>query len=64
MKTTTLRMFAILSIVFITWINTRGIGVGKVVQNVFTVAKVGSLACLVLLGFAYSTSAAHSANSR
>jgi basic amino acid/polyamine antiporter, APA family len=55
-------LLAILSIVFITWINTRGLSVGKLVQNVFTVAKVGSLAALVLVGFAYSTAAAHSAN--
>jgi APA family basic amino acid/polyamine antiporter len=55
-------LLAILSIVFITWINTRGLSVGKIVQNVFTVAKVGALAALVLVGFAYSTAAAHSAN--
>jgi basic amino acid/polyamine antiporter, APA family len=55
-------LLAIVSIVFITWLNTRGLRVGKLVQNVFTVAKVGSLAALVLLGFAYSTTMARSIN--
>ncbi len=44
-------LLAILSIVLLTWINTRGLRTGKVVQNIFTVTKVGSLAGLVLLGF-------------
>ena len=55
-------LLAIASIVFITWLNTRGLRIGKVVQNVFTVAKVGSLAALVLLGFFYSTAIARAAN--
>jgi APA family basic amino acid/polyamine antiporter len=55
-------LLAIASIVFLTWINTRGLRVGKIVQNVFTVAKVGSLAALVLLGFWFSTEVARTAN--
>jgi basic amino acid/polyamine antiporter, APA family len=55
-------LLAIASIVFITWLNTRGLRIGKVVQNVFTVAKVGSLAALVLLGLFYSTAIARAAN--
>ena len=43
-------LLAILSIVFLTWINTRGLRLGKIVQNVFTVTKIVSLAGLVLLG--------------
>src|SRR5271154_6981925 len=48
-------LLAILSIVLLTWINTRGLGLGKIVQNVFTVAKTAALAGLVLLGLAYAT---------
>jgi APA family basic amino acid/polyamine antiporter len=55
-------LLAILSIVFLTWVNTQGLGFGKVVQNVFTVAKALSLAALVVLGFWFSTSAARTAN--
>jgi len=55
-------LLAILSIVLLTWINTRGLRMGKIVQNIFTVAKTISLAALVLLGLAFSTVAARSAN--
>ncbi len=55
-------LLAIASIVLITWLNTRGLRIGKIVQNVFTVAKVGSLAALVLLGLFYSTAVARAAN--
>lgn len=55
-------LLAILSIVLLTWVNTRGLRLGKIVQNVFTVTKVGSLAALVLLGFWFTTVAARSAN--
>src|SRR5450432_2100796 len=55
-------LLAILSIVFLTWVNMHGLAFGKIVQNVFTVAKAFSLAALVILGFWFSTSAAHTAN--
>ncbi len=55
-------LLAILSIVLLTWINTRGLRLGKIVQNIFTVAKTISLAGLVLLGVLFSTIAARSAN--
>jgi basic amino acid/polyamine antiporter, APA family len=55
-------LLAILSIVLLTWINTRGLRMGKIVQNIFTVAKTISLAALVLLGVVFSTIAARSAN--
>jgi APA family basic amino acid/polyamine antiporter len=47
-------LLAILSIVFITWINTRGLRPGAIVQNIFTVTKIGALAGLVLLAFLFS----------
>lgn len=55
-------LLGIISIVVLTWINTRGLRVGSIVQNVFTVAKIGSLAALVLVGFWFSTAAAQTAN--
>jgi basic amino acid/polyamine antiporter, APA family len=55
-------LLAILSIVLLTWVNTRGLRVGAIVQNIFTVAKTGALAGLVLLGFWFSTAAARAAN--
>jgi APA family basic amino acid/polyamine antiporter len=44
------RVVAILMIVFLTWVNTRGVSLGAKIQTGFTVAKVGALAALVLLG--------------
>lgn len=37
-------------LVFLTWVNTRGVAVGARVQNVFTIAKVGALLGLIALG--------------
>ncbi|HEV3409338.1 MAG TPA: APC family permease, partial [Chthoniobacterales bacterium] len=37
-------------IALLTWMNTRGLQLGKLVQNVFTTAKTGALIGLILLG--------------
>jgi len=55
-------LLAILSILLLTWVNTRGLAFGKVVQNIFTVTKACSLAGLVVLGFWFSTAAARGTN--
>ncbi len=55
-------LLAILSIVFLTWVNTRGLSLGKIVQNTFTVAKIAALAGVVLLGLFFSTEIARHAN--
>jgi APA family basic amino acid/polyamine antiporter len=55
-------LLAILSIILLTWINTRGLRTGKIVQNVFTVAKTSVLVVLVLIGFWCSTEAARISN--
>jgi APA family basic amino acid/polyamine antiporter len=55
-------LLAIVSIVFLSWTNTRGLRLGKIIQNIFTVTKTGALACLVLLGFWFSTAVARAAN--
>src|SRR5262249_24970071 len=46
----TQQVVAILMIALLTWINTRGIRLGKMIQNVFTSAKTLSLVLLILLG--------------
>ncbi len=47
------QVVAILSIVFLTWINTRGIRSGKGVQNFFTSGKVLLLILFIIIGLAF-----------
>jgi basic amino acid/polyamine antiporter, APA family len=47
---TTQRLAAIFVIVLLTWVNCRGLREGATVQNIFTVAKVGGLLTLVVMG--------------
>ena len=58
----TQNLLAILSIVFLTWVNTRGLRTGAMVQNVFTFAKTGALVGLIVLGFLFATGVAQSVN--
>jgi len=44
------QLIGIVMILFLTWMNTRGLRLGKFVQNTFTVAKTGALFALILLG--------------
>jgi APA family basic amino acid/polyamine antiporter len=46
----TQQMVAMAMLVLLTWVNTRGVRTGAVVQNTFTFAKVAALAGLVGLG--------------
>jgi APA family basic amino acid/polyamine antiporter len=46
----TAQLVGILMIAFLTWMNTRGLKIGKLVQNVFTITKTGSLIALIALG--------------
>jgi APA family basic amino acid/polyamine antiporter len=48
---TTTQLIAILSIIFLTWLNTRGIVTGKTVQNFFTSTKVIALFGFIVVGF-------------
>lgn len=43
-------LFAIASLVLLTWINSRGIESGKVIQNLFTSAKLIALFGLIIIG--------------
>ncbi|MCU0621716.1 MAG: amino acid permease [Gemmatimonadales bacterium] len=44
------RLVALVMIAVLTWVNMRGVELGARIQTGFTVAKVGALAALVLLG--------------
>ncbi len=46
----TAQLVAVLLIALLTWTNTRGIDYGRIVQNVFTVAKTGALVALIAAG--------------
>jgi APA family basic amino acid/polyamine antiporter len=57
----TAQLIGVLLIALLTWMNTRGLKLGKLVQNVFTVTKTGALVGLILLGLTvgYNATAAH-----
>jgi APA family basic amino acid/polyamine antiporter len=44
------QLVAILLIAVLTWINTRGLDVGKLVQNIFTFAKTAALVAVIVIG--------------
>src|SRR5213082_3154582 len=46
----TAQLVGVLMIVLLTFMNTRGLKLGKFVQNVFTITKTGSLIALIVLG--------------
>jgi APA family basic amino acid/polyamine antiporter len=46
----TAQLVGVLLIVLLTWMNTRGLKLGKLVQNVFTTAKTGAVIALIILG--------------
>ncbi|MGH9468202.1 MAG: APC family permease [Terriglobales bacterium] len=51
-------LVAIAVILFLTWLNTRGIRSGALVQNIFTFAKIIALAGLILIGLIVAHNAA------
>jgi len=46
----TAQLVGVLMIALLTWTNTRGLEYGRIVQNVFTTAKTGALAGLIVVG--------------
>lgn len=48
----TAQLLGVVMIALLTWMNTRGLKLGKLVQNTFTFAKTGSLIALIILGLA------------
>ncbi len=49
-------LFAIASLVLLTWLNSRGVQSGKLIQNVFTSAKLIALLGLIVIGIAVGLS--------
>ena len=58
----TAQLVGVLVIMLLTWTNSRGLEYGKIVQNVFTTAKVGALASLILAGLFLGRNAEAAAN--
>ena len=54
-KITSTQFVGIASIALLTWINTRGVVLGKIVQNIFTSTKVLVLFGFILLGLIYTS---------
>ena len=46
----TAQLVGVLVIAFLTWTNCQGLRYGKWIQNVFTTAKLGTMAALILIG--------------
>src|SRR5207248_10195094 len=46
----TAQLVGIVMVALLTWMNTRGLKLGKLVQNIFTVTKTAALAALIVLG--------------
>jgi APA family basic amino acid/polyamine antiporter len=58
----TSQLAGVIVIALLTWSNTRGVHYGKIVQNVFTSAKVVALAALILMGLIFFKHDAIAAN--
>ena len=56
-KVTAARVVAIASIALLTWVNTRGLHGGKIVQDVFTITKTVAVLALIALGLAFGRNA-------
>ena len=54
LKITSTQLVAIMLIVFLTWLNTRGIVTGKTVQNIFTSTKVVALLGFIAVGLLFT----------
>lgn len=46
----TAQLIGVLMIALLTWMNTQGLKLGKIIQNIFTISKTGSLLALIILG--------------
>ena len=58
----TQNLLSITSLVFLTWINTRSVRTGALVQNIFTVVKIAALGGLIVSGLLFTTQVARTAN--
>ena len=57
------QLVAIALVALLTWTNTRGLEVGKIVQNTFTLAKTAALAGVVVVGLIWGWNATSAARS-
>ena len=57
------QFIAVLLVFLLTWTNTRGLELGKSVQNIFTFAKTGALSGLIIIGLLLGWSANSAARS-
>ncbi len=51
------QIVSIVMVVFLTWVNSRGIKEGKLIQTTFTLAKIASLAVLLVCGVLFAAKA-------
>lgn len=56
---TSAQVLAVASIFFLSYLNSRGINNGKIIQRLFTSAKLFALAALIIVGIVYGASTAH-----
>lgn len=61
-KITWIQILAIVVILFLTFVNTKGVQFGKILQNVFTSSKIIALVGLIVLGFVLISQSNWSAN--
>lgn len=61
-KITWIQILAIFVILFLTFVNTKGVQFGKILQNVFTSSKIIALLGLIFLGFVLISQSNWSAN--
>ncbi len=54
----TAQLVGVLLILLLTWSNARGINYGKIIQNVFTTAKIGGLLMIIVVGILVARNAA------
>lgn len=59
---TSQRLLAIASVILLTYSNTKGVKLGKIIQNIFSSTKLIALAFLILIGFIFANSEVISAN--
>jgi len=57
LKISAAQLLAIIVVAFLTYVNLRGVHTGKLVQNFFTVTKIGILLGLILLGITIGANA-------
>ncbi len=53
----TTQLVGIAMIALLTWTNTRGLEYGRIIQNIFTTAKTGALALLIVVGLLFGWNA-------